>query len=314
MIKQALRDFLARRLASWMQHFALDPRYFDLWQAHGYHVLQVHFYSPLPNTRELPEGAWSTSSELPGLDLNERGQLSLLEEFSKRYRSEYEALPSAKPPGPPRFYFGNPSFGPVESELLYCMVRHHRPRRFIEIGSGFTTLLTSQALSRNRAEGNDCTFTAVEPYPPEFLRDSLPVPVELIMLPVQAIPLDRFTSLREGDILFIDSSHVCKIGSDVQYLFLEILPRLAPGVIVHIHDIFLPLEYPREWVKDLHRFWNEQYLLQTLLCGNREFEVLWAGNWMHLRHTEKLIAAFPSFDPKKSRSGSFWIRHKATGA
>ena len=138
MIKQALRDFLAGRLASWMRHFALlDPRYFDLWQAHGYHVLQVHFYSPLPNTGELPEGMWGAGSELPGLDLNEGGQLALLEEFSKRYRSEYEALPSAKRPGPPRYYFENPSFGPVEGEVLFCMVRQHRPGGSLKSGRDF---------------------------------------------------------------------------------------------------------------------------------------------------------------------------------
>ena len=189
-------------------------------------------------------------------------------------------------------------------------MRQNRPQRVVEIGSGFTTLLAAQALARNAAEGAAATLTAIEPYPPAFLREALPVPVELVAEPVQNVPLERFTSLHAGDILFIDSSHVCKIGSDVQYEILEILPRLAPGVLVHLHDIFLPVEYPREWVMEWHRFWNEQYLLQAFLCGNRNFEVLWAGTWMHLRHPEKLAAAFPSYDPKTSWLGSFWIRRR----
>jgi hypothetical protein len=310
MLKQKVRDFLAARLARWLRHFALDPRYFELWQAHGYHVQQVHFYNPLPDTRALPERTWKTVSELPGLELNEPAQLRLLDELQARFRSEYASLPAHKPPGPPRFYFGNGSFETGDAELLYCLVRQNRPQRVVEIGSGFTTLLAAQALARNAAEGAAATLTAIEPYPPAFLREALPVPVELVAEPVQNVPLERFTSLRAGDILFIDSSHVCKIGSDVQYEILEILPRLAPGVLVHLHDIFLPVEYPREWVMEWHRFWNEQYLLQAFLCGNRDFEVLWAGTWMHLRHPEKLAAAFPSYDPKTSWLGSFWIRRR----
>ena len=122
--------------------------------------------------------------------------------------------------------------------------------------------------------------------------------------------METFTSLRENDILFIDSSHVCKIGSDVQFEFLEILPRLAPGVVVHVHDIFLPFEYPKTWVKDWHRFWNEQYLLQAFLCGNREFEVLWAGAWMQHRHPDLVEKSFPSFSANRNQMASFWIRRR----
>lgn len=309
MFKQAIRDFLAARLARWMRHFALDPRYFNLWQAHGYHVKQVHFYSPLPDTRELPERLWRMPGTLPGLELNEAGQLALLDAFT-RFRPEYATLPTARPSGPPRFYFGNGSFEALDAEVLYCMVRHHQPRRMVEIGSGFTTLLAAQALAQNRTEGHDAALTAIEPYPPSFLHETLPFPIELVAEPVQSVRVDRFTDLRAGDILFIDSSHVCKIGSDVQYEFLEILPRLAPGVLVHIHDIFLPFEYPQEWVKDWHRFWNEQYLLQAFLCGNQDFEVLWAGTWMHSRHADKLAVAFPAYDPRTTWPGSFWMRRR----
>ena len=110
------------------------------------------------------------------------------------------------------------------------------------------------------------------------------------------------------DILFIDSSHVLRIGGDVQYEYLEILPRLARGVIVHSHDIFLPAEYPRHWVLEEHKFWTEQYLLQAFLAFNDSFEVLWAGSYMHLKHPEKLEEAFSSYKRERTLPGSFWMR------
>lgn len=302
---------IAARLARWMRHFALDPRYFELWQSHGYHVKQVHFYSPLPDTRELDDGLFSRISALPGLELGEDEHLKLLAEFQTRFSGEYERFPAKKPGGAQQFYFGNTSLEAGDAEVLYCMVRKYRPKRMVEIGSGFSTLLVGQALEKNRAEGFECTLTAIEPYPPTFLGEPLPHPVKLIKKPVQEVPLKDFTSLGENDILFIDSSHVCRIGSDVHYEFLEILPRLAPGVIVHVHDIFLPMDYPRTWVKDYHRFWNEQYLLQAFLNSNRDYEILWAGAWLQHRQPAKIAAAFPSFSAGRSQLGSFWMRRKA---
>ena len=118
----------------------------------------------------------------------------------------------------------------------------------------------------------------------------------------------RRLGLEAGDVLFIDSSHMLRIGSDVQFEYLEILPRLKPGVIVHIHDIFLPAEYPRNWVHDKHIFWNEQYLLQAFLAFNASFEVLWGGSWMHLNHPAELESAFQSYKRENQWPGSFWIR------
>ena len=124
--------------------------------------------------------------------------------------------------------------------------------------------------------------------------------------PVQAVPPSVFEALRAGDILFIDSSHVAQIGSDVTYLFLEIIPRLHPGVVVHIHDIFLPMEMRKEWVLDEMRFWTEQYLLQAFLAFNREFEVLMANSYLGLYHVDVLRATFPR-SPWWG-GGSFWMR------
>ena len=205
------------------------------------------------------------------------------------------------------YYLGNAAFEAVDAEMLFGLIRLLKPRRVYEIGSGFSTLLAADALRRNRADGHSCRFIAIEPYPSAELEAELPRDVELWRVPVQEVPLDEFESLCQGDILFVDSSHVCKIGSDVQFEFLEVLPRIRPGVVVHIHDIFMPVEYPKQWVLDWHRFWNEQYLLQTFLSFNAAFEVLWAGQWMHINHPDLLMKAFPSYRAGVS-PGSFWFR------
>jgi hypothetical protein len=130
----------------------------------------------------------------------------------------------------------------------------------------------------------------------------------IVREPLQDVDLAVFERLERNDILFIDSTHVLKTGSDVQLEYLEILPRLASGVIVHIHDIFLPAEYPKAWLTDEHIFWNEQYLLQAFLAFNKGFEVLWAGSFMHLNHSDKLRDSFPGYAPERSWPGSFWLR------
>ena len=122
--------------------------------------------------------------------------------------------------------------------------------------------------------------------------------------------MDFFLQLQHNDILFIDSTHVIKIGGEVNYLFLEVLPRLNKGVIVHVHDIFLPFEYPKEWVIQRHRFWTEQHLLHAFLICNNCFEVLWAGNYLCTKYPEKLRTLFPSYNLESISPGSFYIRKK----
>jgi len=308
-MKRWFRDHLARITADWMKHFAFDPKYYELWQSRGFHVSKVDFYSPLPDTRELGNNLFVSEVPMRGIDIDLEAQSALLQSFQDLYAGEYRAFRDRSPaPAAPRFYFGNVSFESVDAEMLYCMVRNCKPRRVIEIGSGFSTLLTAEALAANKAGGHDAEFTAIEPYPPDFLNKPLPYPVNLKAKRVQEVPLDVFRQLGAGDILFIDSSHVVKIGSDTHYEFLQILPVLAPGVVVHVHDIFLPREYPRSWVLKDYRAWNEQYVLQTFLTGNRDFEVIWAGALMHYRHPEKLQAAFGSYDPVKNLPASFWMR------
>ncbi len=288
---------------------ATDRRFFRTWESRGYHVTPNHFYQPIPDTRELSDALWATPSALPGIDVDEQGQIDLLAQFVAAFKAEYEALPRSKAAAPHLYYLNNASFESVDAEILYCMIRHFKPRRVWEIGSGFSTLLAAQAIEENRRlDGSRCELVAFEPYPNPTLKTGFPGLSRLVASRIQDVPLPEFAKLEQNDFLFIDSSHVLKIGSDVQYEYLEVLPRLAEGVIVHCHDIFLPAEYPRDWVVNDHRFWNEQYLLQAFLAFNRAFQVLWAGSFMHLRHPDKLEAAFSSYVRDRTKPGSFWMR------
>lgn len=194
------------------------------------------------------------------------------------------------------------------------MIREFRPARMIEVGSGVTTTLAAQAIRKNREEdpSYQCDFTAIEPFPVRVNPDALPPKFKMIQERVQRVPIETFSALRENDMLFIDSSHVCRTGSDVNYEILEVLPRLNKGVLVHFHDIFLPWEYPRAWVMGDHRFLSEQYMLQAFLACNPHFEVMWGSYYMMRKNPEALDRAFATFRkditaPGTFLPGSFWI-------
>jgi hypothetical protein len=283
---------------------ATFPELFRRWERRGFHVTPVHFYKPIPDTQSLPETLWTHPSDLAGVEMNETTQLELLREHIPKFRDEYEQLPISSPGKERGFYVNNTLFGGVDALVAYCMVRHFKPRTIIEVGSGFSSLVLGQAAERNKRAGLIC----IEPFPREFLREGFPGLRSLIEKKVQDIELEFFSQLESDDILFIDSSHTVKIGSDVNYLFLEVLPRLRPGVIVHVHDIFLPFEYRRDWVLDELRFWSEQYLLQAFLQFNSEFEVLMANSYLNHYHEEDLKAAFPALE--RWVGGSFWMRRR----
>ena len=287
---------------------------FPVWERHGFHVTPVHFYQPIPDTESLPKTLWDRPSELPGIDMNDSVQLDLLTKHFPRFRSEYERIPIQPTGEKGSFHLANRLFGGTDALVAYCMVRQFQPQLIIEIGSGLSSVLLAQAAARN--DGSD--LICIEPFPREFVRKGFPGLRSLIEKKVQDMDLEFFSQLESSDLLFIDSSHAVKIGGDVNYLFLEVLPRLKPGVIVHVHDIFLPFEYRRDWVMDEFRFWSEQYLLQAFLTFNSEFEVLMANRYLAHRYLDDLKAAFPSLEelqatvPNSVRwgGGSFWMRRK----
>jgi predicted O-methyltransferase YrrM len=272
------------------------------------------FDSPIPDLRELKDDLWLTRSELVGIDIREQDQLSLLSHFESEFKSEYELFPRDMSAKPFEYYVNNPMFGSVDGEIMYCMIRHFKPRTIIEVGSGYSTYLMAQAILKNKEENEiyNCNLTAIEPYPSDTLKAGLPGLSKLIDQKVQSVSVSEFGKLSDSDILFIDSSHVLKIGSDVPHEYLDILPRLQKGVIIHIHDIFLPAQYPKEWLFDYRRFWTEQYLLHAFLLFNDSFEVLWAGHYMYLNNPETLERAFKSYSTDECWPclpiSSFWIK------
>jgi predicted O-methyltransferase YrrM len=285
---------------------------FTFWERFGFHILPIHFYQPIPDSRTLSPLISERASDFVGIDINDSFQLDLLERFEKQFRAEYDALPRRATNDPTQFHLDNTAFSTIDAEILYCMIRQFHPRRIIEIGSGQSTLLSAQALRENAKRGEvSGKLISIEPYPDNYLQQGVPGLTELIQSKVQQVPLERFAALEANDILFIDSSHVVQIDSDVNYEFLEILPRLKAGVIVHIHDIYLPREYDLSFFRRNKTFGlNEQYLLQAFLAFNKAFEILWAGNYMYVTHPQEMKKAFRSYGEHLNVTVpcSFWIR------
>jgi predicted O-methyltransferase YrrM len=285
-----------------------DKRYFELWERRGYHVLPVQYYEPVPDMSALPDFLWNARPDPPAIDFRESAQADLADRFSRLYGAEYRQF-SRTQTEDSGFFLENGGFESVDAEVLYCMVRDRRPRRIVEVGSGSSTLLIAQALEMNGRCGSsqECEVIIVDPYARSGLEDVLPKQFQVVRQLVQEVPLTRFLALQENDILFIDSTHVVATGSDVVYECLEIVPRLNPGVLVHFHDIFLPDDYPAEWLRRDRWFWTEQYLVQALLAFNERFEVLWGSAYMLSRRPEVVGRAFPTSGARSLRPASLWI-------
>jgi hypothetical protein len=279
-------------------------------QRAGVHLLPNHFYSPVPDTRELTDDLWARPSECVGIDMRAEAQLALVDEIAA-FKDEYDRFPAHSTGVPHQYHHVNGKFGAIDGAMLYGILRHLKPARMLEVGSGYSTMLAAQAILLNEQEtGVRTELSVIDPYPHAAVAAGFPGLARTIPRRVQDVPLDEFTRLEDGDVLFIDTSHVVKTGGDVQYEFLEVLPRLQKGVIVHIHDIYLPAEYPKEWVLDGLTFWSEQYVLQAFLAFNSAFEVVLGGQYLHLYHPDRLHKAFALYGGEPWL-GSFWIRRVA---
>jgi predicted O-methyltransferase YrrM len=262
---------------------------------HGVLPVPLHYYQPVFDPATIPEAVWTRRHDLPGIDFREDAQLELLRELG-RHGDETD-WPAERQGD--SYYTGSGAFGASSAYLLHAFVRHFAPRRVVEVGAGHSTLIFRGALDMNGAG----TLTTIDPNPDERV-NRLPVD-ELIPQPVEGVPIERFTDLDAGDMVFIDSSHVVRMGGDVNYLYLDVLPRLRPGVLVHIHDIQLPYEYPRSYPP--RYFWTEQYLLQAFLTHSPRWEVLLGGFMIQRDHPDAFGAAFPHTAGHRATS-SFYMR------
>jgi len=272
-------------------------RYLD-WSPPG------HFYSPVPDHREIARQAsriYAQTNELLGVDLREEDQIELFRTLSGLART----LDLPETPDPRfRYHAGNLNYGIGDALMLGAFLRHLRPRRYVEVGSGWTTAL---ALDVNeKFLDHSMHLMAIEPHS-ELLRSLMREgdAVELIERQVQDVSLARFAELEANDVLFIDCSHVVKIGSDAHFLITRVLPCLAKGVVVHIHDVFWPFEYPRVWV-DEGRAWNEAYLLHAFLAFNETFEIAFFNNWFAQVHREVISTELEAM--LENPGGALWLR------
>jgi predicted O-methyltransferase YrrM len=269
-----------------------------------------HYYSPLPDNRELAQEpfhslVWPAEPRpTPGIDWNADRQRSLAAEvFAAQDRL---AFADAETGDPTEYWSANDQYPALDAWVLEGFLRYLRPQRMIEIGSGFSSLVSARV---NREHlGGAMSFTSVEPYPREFLRAGVPGIGELRVELIQETPLELFEGLGQGDVVFVDTSHTVKTGGDVQWIYGEILPRLAPGVVVHIHDAFIPGDYPEPWVAEGWG-WNEIYLIKAFLAFNSGFEVLFGVQWMLQNEPELIDRAFPGFAQHRERAGgALWLQ------
>ncbi len=268
-----------------------------------------HFYSPIPDPEEVRRDEarifGAPPRQLPGIDLHEAEQMQLLEDLA----AYYDSMPfrAGKTAGL-RFHFENPAYSYSDAILLHCMIRHAKPRRIIEVGSGYSscaTLDTSELFFDGRIEA-----TFIEPYPAlleSLLKEGDRARIRIIPARLQDVAIETFEALERDDILFIDSTHVGKTGSDVNCLLFEILPRLAAGVYVHVHDIFYPFEYPKEWIYR-GRAWNEAYLMRAFLQYNGAFRIVLMNTFMQHFHEDFFSRRMPLC--LKNPGGSLWLRRE----
>jgi predicted O-methyltransferase YrrM len=296
---QALRVFAARH----------PVELFRRAQENGLHVLPVHYHSPVPDTRALTPLDFRERADLLAqcCCVDASVQLSVLESVAG-WAAETDDVPD-EAAALDTFHWNNTFFGRVDALTYYCIVRELRPRRIVEVGGGFSTLLAARAAAAN----GQTELVCIDPHPVRNLTSGVAGLSRVLTVPVQRLPHEFFDELGPGDILFVDSSHVSKIGSDVNFLVLEILPRLREGVVVHFHDVFLPYEYPEEWIDGL-AFLNEQYLLTAFLLFNERFELMTLNHYLWQAHRAALEAAFRrTFPPEPPVPSSLWMRRRRAG-
>lgn len=273
----------------------------------GVDVELRHWYSPIPQVDEIDPAFWERPSPMPGVQPFDTAAM-LDYAASELAEAIAEFTPQRTWSGRENdFFLDNGLYQGVDADVLYAMVRRYRPKTVLELGAGFSTLVIAMACEANGRDGHETRFVSHDPYavpPPSGQVAGL---TELRAARAEDVPVTDFEALGDGDILFIDSSHAVRIGGDVIYLYNEVLPRLAPGVIVHVHDVFLPWPYPRDWIEHNRWYWAEQYLVQAFLAFNDRIHVLWAAHAVHREQRDRLSRVIPNYRPDAAPL-SLWMR------
>lgn len=279
-----------RRLPQLVSFRALSSASYRL----GYRLVRDSYYSPLVDLDALPRE--QTRSPMRGISFDSADQLRYLNDELGPYLGELD-IPDHGAPG--ELFLRNETYEAFDAETLYAIVRCRRPARVLEIGSGFTTHIIARALAAN-GEG---THEVFDPFAhPEI--DSL---ARVTRRSAAEISDAEFARLSAGDVLFVDSTHVVKLGSEVNRVILDALPMLAPGVAVHFHDVFLPWDYPRGYFLYARMFINEQYLLQAFLAMSTSYKILLATHAVGRLHPAEVAHLIPSVRAGASPC-AFWIQ------
>lgn len=274
-------------------------------RALGFTLVWRDFWGPTPNLEQLPRDLWEEPNPLRGLRFDADRQLDYLREELATFIPEFD--PPRRDGDSAAFFLDNGTYGRVDAEILYAMVRRHRPRRVLELGCGASTIVISAARERNAVDGHQSSHVAFDPYPGRvavFSERSVAGAAELRPIAATEIPVSEFERLEANDILFVDTTHTVKTGGDVNYIVLDVLPALQPGVIVHFHDIFLPWEYPRDWLETFLFYWAEQYLVHAFLAFNAAFEVLISSHALVRRFPDEVAQLIPSFAEVRDRGNA----------
>jgi len=268
----------------------------------GVFPITNHYYEPLFDSSKIIKSL-RNDRNLPGINFNVDSQLNLLREFN--YNSELIEI-SKLPVDELTYSFNKGPFRSGDAEILYNIVRNKQPKKIVEIGCGHSTLIIQHAINYNKKlnPNYECEHICIEPYECLWLEN---LKINVIREKVEELNVDLFTSLGENDILFIDSTHIIRPQGDVLFEYLEILPCLKLGVIVHVHDIFSPKDYLNEWKIQGVNFWDEQYLLEAFLSCNNQFEIICAVNFLKNNYYHELLSNCPFLTPDRE-PGSFWFK------
>jgi predicted O-methyltransferase YrrM len=314
-IRTFLRETLPPEMYGHLRRAKQSPARMFQWSMDrcGYVVARKSdYYSPLPSRQALQPTMtrWAKHSSLLGVTYDVEAMKITLADLISRYVEEFrELLPYEEAV---KLGFG-PGFTRVDALVLYAMLRARRPARYLEVGSGLSTYYACLAAGKNAREGRPMAITCIEPHPFDALET---LPITLLRRQVQDVELETFTSLGEDDVLFIDSSHVVRLDGDVPFLFLEVLPALAPGPLVHIHDIPFPYHgpYPRKyWIYERAwpMWWDESMLLHALLCGNKQFRVSLSMPLIRFHdegYLKELIAGYRTVEEEPNTFSSIWLK------
>jgi hypothetical protein len=270
----------------------------------GYQVYPNVFYNPFPDPTAMDMEKLKQKRSLPGINFDMPSVFQLLKELSA-YSGEVNSFVDTRTGDLDKW---NSTYPPCDAGTQYAMLRKLKPKRYIEVGCGWSTKSSIAALNKNKAEGFSCKSIFIEPFPaPHFLEQTLPG--KYLKQKIETVPLALFQELEAGDVLFIDTSHVIKSQNDVEFEFLQVLPSLKPGVVVHVHDIFTPYDYPAEWLvgDGVNRGGNnEQYALECLLSGGRDWQVILPVHLLWRDH----VAEMKSLVYSAHRAGAIWLRKR----